>query len=294
MFLKYPKIKYLGDDENKELLENPEDEIIMEEKVDGANTRFMIKNGRIIFGSRNVEIKTGNEGNFAPLVQYLTKKLKGKRIRDGLIVYGEYMTRHSIDYDWDRTPIFLGFDVYDLEVNKFLDYDEKVKVFNSLDLPIVPLIKKVKAYELKNFSENDVPKSNYYDGKAEGVVFKNYDKQVFAKFVTQKFKEVNKEAFGFTKKGSSSDEERFIAVYCTNARIDKMIFKLLNEGRTLGMELMKFLPQSVYEDIWEENWREISRTNWSLNFRVIKKLVCKRCVNVLKQIIIINARKEVK
>lgn len=33
-FIKYPKIKVLGDEENKDLLSNPDDYIIIQEKID--------------------------------------------------------------------------------------------------------------------------------------------------------------------------------------------------------------------------------------------------------------------
>jgi len=39
-FIKYPKIRIIGANENKELLMNPQDEIYIEEKVDGCNISF--------------------------------------------------------------------------------------------------------------------------------------------------------------------------------------------------------------------------------------------------------------
>lgn len=48
-FRTYPKIKPLGYDENKGILEG---HIVVEEKIDGGNFRFMVMGDRIIFGSR--------------------------------------------------------------------------------------------------------------------------------------------------------------------------------------------------------------------------------------------------
>lgn len=50
-FKKYPKIYQVGHKETQGIFENPDDEIIIQEKVDGANFRFMFKNGKIIVGS---------------------------------------------------------------------------------------------------------------------------------------------------------------------------------------------------------------------------------------------------
>ncbi len=41
-FIKYKKIRQLGHEENKHIFLDPDDEIVIEEKVDGANFRFMV------------------------------------------------------------------------------------------------------------------------------------------------------------------------------------------------------------------------------------------------------------
>ena len=41
-FHKYTKIRILGNIENKDIFSDPEDEIIIVEKIDGANFRFYI------------------------------------------------------------------------------------------------------------------------------------------------------------------------------------------------------------------------------------------------------------
>ena len=41
-FHKYHKIKLLGNEDNQGILSDPDDDIIIEEKMDGGNFRFMI------------------------------------------------------------------------------------------------------------------------------------------------------------------------------------------------------------------------------------------------------------
>ena len=141
-----------------------------------------------------------------------------------------------------------------------------------------------------------VPKSKYAspsaeDQQAEGIVIKNYSRQLFAKYVREKFKEKNKEMFGDSKKCArqKGDEELLVATYCTNARIDKMVFKLLNDGKKLGMELMHDLPHEITKDIYEENWHEICCSNWIIDFRSVRKKISKRCLAVLRQILVNNS-----
>ena len=51
-FHKYGKIKQLGHKECEDIFSDPEANIVVQEKIDGGNFRFTIKNGIIIFGSR--------------------------------------------------------------------------------------------------------------------------------------------------------------------------------------------------------------------------------------------------
>ena len=72
VFNKYVKIRQLGHEENEDIFKNPKDDIIMEEKIDGANFRFMLSKGNIIFGSRTQELDDENiEKNWSYCVKYI-------------------------------------------------------------------------------------------------------------------------------------------------------------------------------------------------------------------------------
>ena len=307
-FKKYTKIKLLGDEENKDIFKDGEDEIVIQEKIDGANFRFYItKNGQIIFGSRTQQL-TSNEGedtnvekNFRRCVEFIRNKWEG--VRDiapnlsHLIFYGECITKHTMNYDWENIPSYLGFDIYDMRTGKYLDYKDVEMIFcKNLKIDIVPLIKICKAKDITKIEDKLIPISKYAsqtleDKQAEGIVYKNYSKQIMAKYVREKFKEKNKDVFGGGKKWAKTDDEYFCAVYCTNARIDKCIFKLIDEGKKLDMTMMGDLLNFVYKDIWEENWNEISFSKKKIDLLNLKKLVSKRVLEVLKQAIVNNSLK---
>ena len=62
IFHKYPKIRSLGHEDIKDIFENNQHDIIIEEKIDGGNFRFMINNNNeIIFGSRTQELDDKSE-----------------------------------------------------------------------------------------------------------------------------------------------------------------------------------------------------------------------------------------
>ena len=67
-----------------------------------------------------------------------------------------------------------------------------------------------------------------------------------------------------------------------------MIFKLVDEGNKLDLPMMALLPKLVTQDIYEEHWKEICLSNWSVDFKQIKKQIASRCLNVLKRMIVNN------
>lgn len=301
-FIKYPKIYAFGHDENKDLLSNPEHKLVIQEKVDGANFRFMFNKGNIIFGSRTQQLtsSTGEETNvsknFRRCLSFIKEQIPKEAIKkhDRLIFFGECCVKHSMDYDWDKIPAYLGFDIYDIESDKMIPFKEAKAIFKELNLDFVPVIKELKAKDIVEVDEKMIPISAYAprgnpDQQAEGIVIKNYENGIMAKLVTANFKEINAEVFGGTPKFQEDDSGKIIARYCTNARIEKIIFKLVDEGHKLEMKLMAYLPRLVHDDIWEENWKEIVQKYDEIKTKDIKRMVAKRCVAVLNQVIINNA-----
>jgi len=302
-FPTYHKIKRFGDDENKNIFLIDDDDIVIEEKIDGANFRFYIsKEGAIIFGSRTQQL-TSNEGsdsnvakNFRRCVNFVRKTLEGKDLIEfrGLTFYGECCVRHTMNYEWEGMPPYLGFDVGDSR--GYWDYAHKKKAFALLGLKMVPLIKIIKASEIKNVTDEDVPISEYalassQDRQAEGIVFKNYKRQIFAKYVRDAFKEKNSEVFGGTPKYNAfenTNNSEFLFRYVTNPRIEKLIFSLVDEGYDLDMTMMGELIKQTYLDVIEEEWKEILTSNWKLDFKHLRKATAPRVRAVLQQVITNN------
>ena len=299
-FEKYHKIKILGNEDNDGIFADPDDEIIIEEKLDGGNFRFMHGKNGLIMGSRTRELDEDNKNSksFKRCMEFVKERiqLSSTTTNNNYIFYGECMISHTMSYDWENIPPFLGFDIKDLESGLYLNYGQKQKLFNMLNLPMVPLIKVCKASDIKSLSDEDVPLTKYPNPssknlQAEGIVIKNYKKNLFAKHVRERFREEAKETFGDSLKWArlKGDNEALVATYCTNARIDKIIFKLLDYGNVLDMPLMALLPKEVISDIYEEHWNEICHSNWTIDFKEVRKKITRRCLSVLKQMITNNA-----
>jgi hypothetical protein len=296
-FKTYDKIHQLGHKENKDIFSNPNTLVCLQEKVDGANFRIYIKDGKLIFGSRTQQL-TNDEGedtnlqkNFNRAVRYVRDKLKDVNLNqwNGFTLFMECMVKHTINYNWDITPPVIGFDVYqelDEETN-YLHWNVAKKIFEDFGFEFIPIVKVCKASELTlPITDDQVPPSKYTMQQAEGIVFKTFNPRIYGKYVRIAFKEKNKEVFGGKKKYAKDDEEYLTSVYCTNYRIEKVILKLIDEGMSLEMTMMNKLPKRVYEDIWEENLKEIIYLKQrTINFETFKKEVTKRCLNVLQQMI---------
>ena len=132
----------------------------------------------------------------------------------------------------------------------------------------------------------------------EGVVITNTDLEedqrsgfsTRAKMVTEEFLEKHKNQTGARQsKEAIYGHEKIVSKYCTDARIEKHIHKMRDEGRELGMEMMgnqensEGLPIRVAKDIFEEEADEIIRRNDDLNLKEYRSIVSKRCVRVLRE-----------
>lgn len=139
----------------------------------------------------------------------------------------------------------------------------------------------------------DIPESVYRDGQAEGVVFKNYDTQTFAKHVSPEFKEVNELRWGFSQKDKDSGEglknvdytKYIVAKYVTDTRIEKQLRKLVMDQGELSMELTRDLIKAVYEDVWTEHGDDIIYSGETIDTDRLHTLVADRCRHRLKAIV---------
>jgi len=103
---KYPKIKHIGDPKTRDI--DLKGKIFITEKYDGCNFRFRIKNGEIICGTRNTIINDKPDKQFINVFNYIKDKVEVKEEYEKYTFFGENMMPHSIEYDWDEIPQFLG------------------------------------------------------------------------------------------------------------------------------------------------------------------------------------------
>lgn len=150
-------------------------EVVIEEKLDGANVGFSLApDGSLRAQNRGQYLAEPHAGQFARLPAWLAQHGEGLRsvLEPNLIIFGEWCAaRHSLDYealpDW-----FVLFDVYDRTAGKFWSTTRRNELASAANLATVPQILRGKTTvsALKKLV-NDTA-SRYRTGPLEGVVIR--------------------------------------------------------------------------------------------------------------------------
>lgn len=150
-------------------------EVVVEEKLDGANIGFSLApDGSLRAQNRGQYLAEPHAGQFARLPAWLAQHGDGLRsvLTPKLIVFGEWCAaRHSLDYaalpDW-----FLLFDVYDRTAGQFWSTTRRNELASRAGLLTVPQVQqgKVTVSDLKKLVSDTT--SRYRAGPLEGVVIR--------------------------------------------------------------------------------------------------------------------------
>lgn len=274
----YPKIHRLGKEETEGILEH---EVVVQEKVDGANISIFEHEGQIRCGTRTRMLPLDESFNgFQEAVRANDKLVRFFETEPDKILYGEWLVKHTITYPDEAYRKIYLFDIYDKTEGTWLVQKKVQKWAEKLGLeyPHIFATGKVTEDEIKDF----VGKSAIAPA-GEGVVLKAKDfvnkfgDHSYAKMVHEKFKESNAIVFGGNNKHSESYWEMYVVnKYCTVARVQKIMQKLQAEtDHRLDMKETPQVAGSCYHDmITEEIW-EIVKKVPKLDFKKLQ-LLCNR------------------
>jgi len=165
--------KVMSKFERDEFLRN---ELVVEEKVDGANLGISFdESGNIRAQNRGTYLQLPYLGQWRKLSSWLTPKIDEffEQLTDRYILFGEWCyAKHSLIYD--RLPDwFMGSDIYDKKSQMFFSCWRRDEVFQRLGIVSVPFLGKghYSLNKLKGF----LSKSQLREGPAEGVYLR-FDK----------------------------------------------------------------------------------------------------------------------
>lgn len=289
---------------------------------DGTDLRFGSRN--VDLGTDRDEIG----GQFADVTDYLLDAIRPgdlaaleENVRDvavlgdgvavDVVLFGENAVQHTIDdYQWDDIPQFQLFDVWvewsDPDTGDRVDgtwlpwiqESEPLTVRYVADLLGIHTVPMVSLTTVGEFRDNggleayEVPASTYRPGDkpAEGVVFRNLDTGVRAKYLSDEFVEMKQDLTGSNTDsgGPETDHDAFCDAHVTNRRIKKNIQKLLTQPDSgydeLSMALMEDLHRRVWHDVWAEDYEEIIATDWILDMDQLHNDTASRCASYLQRL----------
>lgn len=251
--------------------------IVIQEKIDGSNAAvaYDVDNDVLVAFSRRQTLSEENTLNgFYNWVQSLPVDKIKEVIGDRYIIFGEWMTKHSIKYPDDVMKNFYMFDVWDKKTEQYLPFEDTRSIFNRLSecgierfVPIFYTGAFVSWEHILSF----VGKTEMgAEPCGEGIVIKRQSKldskssrdPFYVKIVSEKFSEVHKskpKTIDPEKMAQLEAEKAEVATVATKRRVEKMLQKFEEDNiipSDWGGESMKIisksLPAAVFEDCRKE------------------------------------------
>lgn len=274
-------------------------------KIDGTNAQCWLgKDGVLYAGSRNRLLEEEADKDNAGFCKWARSQENLKRFFNDnpkLRLYGEFLVPHSVrTYREDAWRKLYVFDVYNDETDKFIPYEEYADLLNKYEIEYIPplaIINNPSEDQLLHVMKED----NTYlieDGKGvgEGIVIKNYDytnrfgQVIWAKMVTNEFKETHKKVMGVNEINKPIIEESIINELCTESFIEKEYNKILlmleNKGETFSNKHIPTLLHIIYSEFVQEEIMEAVKRFKSptINFKRLQGLCFYKIKSTLKEV----------
>ena len=296
--IKYPKIHRLGKDETEGIFK--EGKLLIEEKIDGANTSIWVSNGELKFGSRN---------NLVPDFRGLkTYALKHQGILNifkdfpNYRLFGEWLIKHIISYNNLSYNHFYLYDIYDNDKNEYIDpkivkdIADKYNIKRPHTFAIINVDGTIDEKDIINEINNNHVGKSILGERGEGVVIKNFGFRnkfgdfSYAKIVTQEFKEDNAVWFGGNNKHSEFYWETYVMnEYINETRVRKIIQKQESiENRKMDIKDTPKIAGIVFHDMIEEECWTFVKKNMKIDFRKLQQLCNKKSIMIFKEILDYN------
>lgn len=287
---KYHDIVRLGHKSTVGML-NEGDNVVIQEKIDGANASFRLIDGKVVAFSRNTQLDEHN--TLRGFYDWVQQNIDPTSLRPDFIYFGEFLVSHKVQYRDDAMNQFYLFDIFDTTTERYLPFGSVQSAAHFLGLNLIHVFYNgpyIDFAHLQSFVGQSA-----YGNVGEGVVVKNvdyidrYGRQLFVKLVSESFAEQQKQKLPKDPNQPSSPEQKFVDTYVTSARVDKFLYKLVDEGvidEQYGMEdmgvILKNLNPRIYDDLIKE---ESDYLPDECDHKLLRKSIGRTLPNMVKQII---------
>ena len=269
----FPKIFALGSANVLDILDGP---VELSEKLDGSQIGFGRVDGELIIRSKGRLIDRHNVDKlFLEGVEYIESI--EEKLPNNTVLFGEYFKKprhNSLKYDRIPKNHIALFGAMRTDINETRSFDDNLyrEFAYSLDLEPIPVLYSGVVTDMGRFEKLLESTSVLGGTKIEGVVVKNYAKHVdyyggpipimCAKFVSEKFKEVNQKVWKL--KSSGGGFEAFKEGFRTEARWLKAVQTMRDAGTLLrDPKDIGLLMQTVRQDIIDEETDNIRSYLWN-------------------------------
>jgi len=267
MITGYPKIYHLG---HKDVAGIFDGQVVLEEKVDGSQLSFMVENNNIVAKSHNQIFNINNPQKlFAHACATFIGLFKSGKLLDMHTYRGESLCKpkHNV-LNYDRVPNG-GIIIFDIESpGGYYSPEQKKKICDSIGLECVPVLHVCDQEITMETIQKLLETTSVLGGqKIEGIVIKNYVNNLFAKYVSESFKEVagnNREK----NKVFSEPIKEIGARYRSVPRWNKAIIHLKEDGKINGDPSdIGTIIRAVLDDVQLECIDEIKAALFSAHWK---------------------------
>lgn len=306
-YIKYQHLERYGTDEVKGITLG---ECYIFPKLDGSNGQIWLENGIIKAGSRRRELsKDKDNAGFLNWVKENENKFIElfNKFPDWRL-FGEWLVPHSLKTY--RDSAWKNFYVFDVGILK-----KESKILHEMDTKIDYLHFKewnnqIVEHEIDIIYPQAIINNPSYEqllheckantylikdgmGYGEGIVIKNYEfksqynRQTWAKIVTNEFKEKNNKEMGVSKKnGPDVIEEKIIYDLLTTEMIKKTYSKIkVEKDGWKSSYIPQLLGRVWYDFITEESWNIVKKfKNPIINFNSLNQLCIKKIKDTLPEL----------
>ena len=274
---KYDSIPRYGKQGTRDILGT---EVVVMEKLDGANASFGVIGGELKMFSRNQELNEHN--TLRGFYDWVRHNVDPRKLFVSTIYFGEWLVPHTVQYKKEAQCEFYLFDIYDVKTDTYLDWNITVQAAKHLGLRTPEVFFRGELHSMTDVDKY-VGRSELTEipNTGEGIVVKDYEGQQFVKIVSDKFKETK-----YTKQPSldRTDIGALIDSVLTPQRVEKLIHKKIDLG-LLPTELditdtgnvLKALSSDVVNDVFEEEMH--------IFLDMLRKKISKKTPTVVRELL---------
>lgn len=233
----------------------------LQEWIDGRRCRFRMQESGVLEVSDGEHVF--HQSDVPPALQAPIRHLRERIDRDALrmavddveavVFLGVATVRNRIAYEWDRIPLFLGYDVWLVDESRFLPPDRVEAIYEGLGLtPINAFRKEVRAVDF-NPDDHEFPDSKWYDGPVAGTVVRNKtgDRALLSNRAVggEESSDAMAASSGPDEFGSTPEPADLAGEVTTDRRIDRARERIETSG---GRSTPEALVERVLEGIYRE------------------------------------------